>query len=161
MSYVESTLRPNETLLLRGELHWILLVAPVLWLLGGSAALGYGLQLTGAARLIAFGPGLFMLAAGLLGGARELLRLWTTEYAVTSSRVVAKHGWIRRTTTSLPGARIESVHVDQTVLGRMFDYGTVTVRGTGDHAERLTFLKNPISFRNAVMDILAARETES
>lgn len=161
MSYVESTLRPNETLLLRGELHWILLIAPALWLLAGGAMLGNSLRLEGVPQLIALAGGGVATVFGLMGAARELLRLWTTEYAVTSSRVVAKHGWIRRTTTSLPGARIESVHVDQTVLGRLFGYGTVTVRGTGDHAERLTFLKNPITFRNAVMDILAARETET
>ncbi len=155
MSYVESTLRPNESLVVRGNLHWILLIPTMLWWLGSFAALWYGFQYTDTERLIFHGLAAFLALGGTLVGIAALLRLWTTEYAVTSARVVAKHGWIRRTTTSLPGARIESVHVDQTVLGRMFDFGTVTIRGTGDHSERLVLLRNPIAFRNAAMDIIS------
>jgi hypothetical protein len=47
--------------------------------------------------------------------------------------------------------KIESVDVDQSVLGRLLDYGVVTIRGTGTTFEPLPLVERPIDFRNQVI----------
>ena len=46
--------------------------------------------------------------------------------------------------------KVESVNVDQTLLGRIFGYGTVVVHGTGGGLEPLPNIASPITFRNHV-----------
>ena len=46
--------------------------------------------------------------------------------------------------------KVESVNVDQSLLGRLLGYGTVTVHGTGGGIEPLPDIASPIAFRNHV-----------
>ena len=46
--------------------------------------------------------------------------------------------------------KIESVDVDQSIMGRLFNYGTLTVHGTGTGIEPLYQIDSPIEFRNSV-----------
>ncbi len=58
----------------------------------------------------------------LLGAAflwfKAWLYAWSTELAVTSKRVIAKLGFIRCSTVELRHSKVESLHVDQSLLGR-------------------------------------------
>jgi uncharacterized membrane protein YdbT with pleckstrin-like domain len=89
--------------------------------------------------------------AGVLLAIAAWLKRFGTEIAVTDRRVIYKTGLIRRHTTEINMDKIESVDVDQSVLGRMFGYGTVTIRGTGEAVEPLRDIADPIAFRNAIM----------
>ena len=60
------------------------------------------------------------------------------------------HGFIQRHTVEVHMDKIESVDVDQTVLGRILDYGDVTIRGTGTMLEPIREVDRPIAFRNEV-----------
>jgi uncharacterized membrane protein YdbT with pleckstrin-like domain len=83
-----------------------------------------------------------------------LLRAWiartTTELVATDRRIVYKRGLIRRYTAEMNMEKVESVLVEQGILGRIFNYGTITVRGTGGGMEPLANIGAPIAFRNAV-----------
>jgi len=46
--------------------------------------------------------------------------------------------------------KIESVDVDQSIMGRAFNYGDVTIRGTGQTFEPFRQIDRPIDFRNEV-----------
>jgi uncharacterized membrane protein YdbT with pleckstrin-like domain len=81
---------------------------------------------------------------------RAWLRRVTTELAITDLRVIYKAGLFRRHTLEMNRSRIESVDVDQSLLGRIFGYGTVTVRGTGGSLEPLRNIRDPIGFRNHI-----------
>jgi uncharacterized membrane protein YdbT with pleckstrin-like domain len=85
--------------------------------------------------------------AGVLLAITAWLKRFGTEIAVTDRRVIYKTGLIRRHTTEINMDKIESVDVDQSVLGRMFGYGTVTIRGTGEAVEPLRDIADPIAFR--------------
>jgi uncharacterized membrane protein YdbT with pleckstrin-like domain len=74
-----------------------------------------------------------------------------TEIAVTDRRIIYKTGLVQRHTVEISMDKVESVDVDQSVLGRVFGYGTVTVRGTGESAEPLRHVAAPIALRTAVM----------
>jgi hypothetical protein len=46
--------------------------------------------------------------------------------------------------------KVESGQVDQSILGRMLDYGTVTILGTGEGFETLRTIAGPIKLRNSI-----------
>jgi uncharacterized membrane protein YdbT with pleckstrin-like domain len=71
--------------------------------------------------------------------------------AITNRRVVAKVGFIWRRTIEMERQKVESVSVDQSILGRMLDYGTIIVRGTGSTLEPMTNIDSPIEFRNKLL----------
>jgi uncharacterized membrane protein YdbT with pleckstrin-like domain len=76
---------------------------------------------------------------------------WTTEIAVTARRVIYKVGFVRRRTIEMNMDKVESVDVDQSILGRMLDYGDILVRGTGAGIEPLHNIAAPLQFRNAIV----------
>lgn len=99
-----------------------------------------------AVRLAAFA----VLLLGIALFAHMMIIRSTTEIAVTTHRLVLKEGVIARNVDEMNIDRIESVHVIQSVLGRMLDYGTVMVRGMGVGEILLPPLARPVNFRNAI-----------
>jgi uncharacterized membrane protein YdbT with pleckstrin-like domain len=75
---------------------------------------------------------------------------WTTETDVTNLRVVHKTGFIKRRTFEMSLDKVESVDVNQSILGRLLNYGNVTVRGVGEGAETITTIASPLDFRNHI-----------
>lgn len=155
MGYVEHVLQPGETLVHKSKLHWLIYlpVLPFLVLLVLGLALYTGMQSAGADQGAAAVP-LLLLALGAIGGIitwlRAFIRRATTELAVTDRRVIFKRGLIRRHTVEMNMDKVESVDVDQSVLGRIFNYGDVTVRGTGASIEPLRMIGDPLHFRSGV-----------
>jgi uncharacterized membrane protein YdbT with pleckstrin-like domain len=79
------------------------------------------------------------------------LKRFGTEVAVTDRRMIYKSGLIRRHTVEMNLDKVESVDVDQSLAGRPFGYGTVTIRGTGQAVEPLRDVAEPIQFRTAIL----------
>jgi uncharacterized membrane protein YdbT with pleckstrin-like domain len=77
-------------------------------------------------------------------------RRWTTELDVTDRRVVHKRGFITRHTVEMNMDKIESVDVEQSVFGRIFDFGDIAIRGTGTGWEPICTVKAPLKFRNCI-----------
>ena len=74
----------------------------------------------------------------------------TSEFAVTTSRLIFKVGLIARYTTELLLSKVESIGVTQNLLGRVLSYGDITVTGTGGAREVFRRVADPIGFRNHV-----------
>ena len=89
-------------------------------------------------------------ALGVLVIVVALVRRSSTELAVTNRRVIAKFGLIARSTVEMNLAKIESVRVEQTVLGRLFGFGSIIVTGTGSTMDPIRFIADPIAFRQAI-----------
>jgi uncharacterized membrane protein YdbT with pleckstrin-like domain len=97
-----------------------------------------------------------LVAAGVFLLARAWFNAWITEIAVTNRRVIYKRGFISRTTAEMQMDKIESVEVDQSILGRILDYGKVTVLGTGigTGLERITEpIAAPLKLRNHITGV--------
>jgi len=155
MSYVERVMQPGETLLCRSRLHWLIYlpVLPFLAIFLLGAALHLGMQSNSADGASAILPLLLIVvgaAGAIVTGFRAWLRRATTELAVTDRRVIFKRGLVRRHTVEMNMDKVESVDVDQSVLGRIFNYGDVTVRGTGASIEPLRLIDDPLAFRSCV-----------
>src|SRR2546425_1286234 len=144
-TYVDASLLPGEAVLYRAKLHSIVLVPAVIFAV--LAVLG----LFGSG-----GVGLFFLILGAIAGVIGYLGLATSEFALTDRRVLAKVGWISRRSIELLLSKVESVAVEQSVGGRLFDYGTVVLTGTGGTREPFSTIASPFEFRKRVQAQLNA-----
>ncbi len=142
VSYLKQVLQPGETVRYEGSVHWIIYFPAVAFALLGAVATIFGPPGWIAAAF------LFLVALGF--ALHAWFRRWTTEIAVTDRRVIWSRGFISRKSVEVHMDKIESVDVDQSVLGRLVDYGTVTVNGTGTTMETLPLVERPFAFRNAV-----------
>jgi membrane protein YdbS with pleckstrin-like domain len=152
MRYVTRVLQPGETVVYATRLHWIIFWRAILLLiicliLAGVAWYTAGNQNLSLALVIA---AVIFALLGLASAFRWLLRRTTTELAVTNRRVIYKTGLLARHTLEMNRARVESVTVDQTLLGRIFGYGTVTVRGVGSAFEPIRNIGDPLTFRTQI-----------
>src|SRR5919197_1546927 len=91
-----------------------------------------------------------VLAAGVALLAHAWFKRWTTEIAVTDRRIIYKEGFIRRRTIEMHMDKVESVDVEQSILGRLFGYGDILVRGVGTGFEPLRMVASAIELRNHV-----------
>jgi uncharacterized membrane protein YdbT with pleckstrin-like domain len=80
---------------------------------------------------------------------RARWKRWTTEIFVTDRRVIFVHGFFESIEVHMN--QIESVDVDQTLLGRLFGYGDVTIHGTGNTYDPLRAVDRPIALRNEII----------
>ncbi len=147
MKYVEEVLQPGETVLFASTIHW-LIYAPAIVLL--IAAIITAFWAGSGSEFVWRSISLLCLAAALLSAARAWFKRWTTEIAVTDRRIIYKRGFIRRHTIEMNMDKVESVDVNQSLLGRILGYGDVLVRGTGVGFEPLQMIESPIELRNAV-----------
>jgi uncharacterized membrane protein YdbT with pleckstrin-like domain len=75
---------------------------------------------------------------------------WTTETDVTNMRIVHKTGFIKRRTFEMSLDKVESVDVNQSIIGRIMNYGDVTIMGVGEGKETISTIASPLAFRNAI-----------
>ena len=139
-SYVRSNLIAGEEVVYETGLHPIVYLSPAALIFGGIV-LGSVVNPSIGAVLLGFG----VLA---LGGA--WLRQWASEFAVTNRRVIVKLGFISRRTIEINLSKVESVEVNQDIFGRLFNYGTILVIGTGGTKEPFALINDPLGFRRAV-----------
>jgi uncharacterized membrane protein YdbT with pleckstrin-like domain len=152
MRYIDKILQPGEKVLFHGRLHWLIYFPGLLMLLpvfgtlalAGRAQAGTPMALSWLIAALAFAvaSGVMMLSAWF--------RRWTTEIDVTDRRIVFKRGFINRHTVELNMDKVSSVDVDQSVLGRLLNYGDITVNTTGGLFEPLHNIGRPLDFRNHV-----------
>jgi uncharacterized membrane protein YdbT with pleckstrin-like domain len=150
MGYVDKNLIPGETVVYRGSLSKM----PYWWLLiPAAAAVFAGIQQSWIPAAVAL---------GLTGvtWAWTRLRLGATEFAVTNRRVLIKAGVLQRRTVEMMLGQVEGVTVDQGVWGRIFNYGTMTVIGSGGTREAFERIKAPLEFRRQVQIQLARQDDE-
>ena len=88
-------------------------------------------------------------ALGVLILIHTVLRFYTTEIAITNKHLITKPGIIARNGTSLVISRCESCNFNQTMLGRIFRYGSIEVSGAGETNAIMTGISKPIEFVNA------------
>ncbi len=82
-----------------------------------------------------------------------LVDKYTDEFAITNKRVVIKTGLISRKTIELNLNKIESVNVDQTIFGRIFGFGSITIIGIGGTREAFVNIRKPLEFRKKFQEL--------
>ena len=151
MGYAERVLQAGESIVYRARLHWIIYVPGVLFVLLAAAIAVAAAVLTNDTIRI----GLAIAAAiALLIGLYHLIGAWigqvNTEIIVTTRRVIYKTGFISRNTVEMNLDKVESVLVQQGILGRMLDFGTVIIRGVGAGLEPVDNIGAPLELHRHV-----------
>jgi len=129
-SYVEGTLINDEKIIYTGNIS--------VWSL-------FPLLLLGLLLLPMFGLGLLLWVIALV-------RYKTTELAFTNKRVIAKFGFVSRRTIELNLMKVESLQVNQGILGRVFNFGTLVISGAGNPQAPIPGISNPMTFRRSFME---------
>lgn len=78
---------------------------------------------------------------------------WQSEFVITNRRIIIKTGLIARRTVEMNLSKIESVNVDQSVMGRILSYGSITIIGTGGTRETFHNISKPLEFRKAFQEL--------
>lgn len=81
------------------------------------------------------------------------LKRWSDEFVVTNKRIICKTGLFSRKTLEMNLNKIETVNVDQSVFGRLFGYGTITIIGTGGTKESFPDIGNATEFRKRFQEV--------
>ncbi|HTJ56760.1 MAG TPA: PH domain-containing protein [Devosiaceae bacterium] len=150
MSYLDRILQQGEQVLVTGKKHWIIYAPGAVIMVVAGVIEGLKGFLPGMDGLIDI-LALLVAVLALIVLFREWFEQWTTEIVVTNRRVIYKRGFISRYTREMNMEKIESVGVDQPLLGRLLNYGTVDVRGTGTGLEQLRGIADPLQLRNAII----------
>lgn len=126
-AYINSVLHNNETVVYETKLHWKIYILSILFL--PIAGIG-----------ILFFPFAFI--------ARK-----TNEFAVTNKRIISKSGLISRKAYDILLRKVESVYVEQGIIGRTLNYGKVIVRGAGS-VQEYNGITDPLTFKRIVDELI-------
>ena len=129
MSYIDDSLIEGERLLHRARLSW--------WSQAGLIVLGL--------VLLVVVVGLFFIIAAWI-------KMKSTEVAITNRRVIAKTGFIKRSTVEINLEKVEALKVEQSFMGRMLNYGTIFISGAGTSVAPIHDIADPLVFRRKFME---------
>jgi len=162
-AYVKRSMQDDELVRYTAQLHWIVYHAGVFITLFGAFVghflpvlvndfLGedYSVFLSAPIKYIS----IMIIVIGALQLLISFIRQISTELVVTDQRVIAKHGLISTTSYELMMTKVEGATIDQTILGRIFGYGTLMVKGTGGGISPIDHVAKPFFFHAALMDSL-------
>ncbi|MFW6275832.1 MAG: PH domain-containing protein [bacterium] len=139
MGYVEENLLTDESIITKGRLHWILFLGPAIMFL---------IAIIVASNDPTVSPGFFFIAIVWL--LKKLIDFYCTELAITDKRVIVKFGFIRRNTIELNHSKVESLNIDQGIIGRLLNFGTIKIHGTGSGTTPVPKVEAPLQFRRVL-----------
>jgi uncharacterized membrane protein YdbT with pleckstrin-like domain len=149
--YIDDILQPGEKVLYSTNAHWIFyLPAIAAWIVAAILLVLSRLVVGDSMTLFCLACATIVALAALFLMGKAWFHRWTTETDVTNLRVVHKTGFIKRRTFEMSLDKVESVDVNQSILGRMLNYGDVTVRGVGEGFETIKTIASPLDFRNHI-----------
>lgn len=125
--YIERYLAPGEQIRSRAKLHWIL------WVRAWGALLLLGIFVVGIVIFV-----------------HQAITMNTTELAATDRRLILKRGLFQRQVMDIGLNNIEAVRISQGYLGRLLDFGRLTIHGTGDDAWSTPLIADPSGFRRDI-----------
>jgi uncharacterized membrane protein YdbT with pleckstrin-like domain len=149
--YIDEILQPGEKVLYSTNAHWMFYLPAILAWIVALALLGLSrATTTEGIILLSLSASAVVALAGVYWTVRAWFHRLTTETDVTDRRVVHKTGFIKRRTFEIALDKIESVDVDQTILGRLLNYGDVTIMGVGEGRQTISTIASPLAFRSAI-----------
>jgi uncharacterized membrane protein YdbT with pleckstrin-like domain len=149
--YIDDILQPGEKVLYSTNTHWIFfLPAMAGWTVVAALLVLSGMVPPGPPVLVCLSLATIVAIFALYKTATAWFHRWTTETDVTNLRVVHKTGFIKRQTFEMSLDKVESVDVNQSILGRLFNYGNVSIFGVGEGNKTIDTIASPLEFRNSI-----------
>jgi uncharacterized membrane protein YdbT with pleckstrin-like domain len=149
--YIDDILQPGEKVLYSTNAHWIFYwPAIAAWIVAAILLVLSRATVTDSIVLLCLSGSAVVALAALYWTFTAWFHRWTTETDVTNLRVVHKSGFIKRRTFEMSLDKVESVDVNQSILGRILNYGDVTILGVGEGRETIRTIASPLAFRNFI-----------
>jgi uncharacterized membrane protein YdbT with pleckstrin-like domain len=151
MSYIQKTLLANEKILYQTTVHKFIYISAVGWLFFAILLFIYSFELhentyMRMARISSY----ILFAMTAYDFLLSFIKIHFSEFALTNKRVLVKTGFIRRQSLETFLQKVEGIQVDQSILGRVFNFGTITIIGTGGSRDRFAKIDDPMTFRRRV-----------
>jgi uncharacterized membrane protein YdbT with pleckstrin-like domain len=146
VGYVEKNLMSGEEVVYRAKVHWMIYLMGLFFIV-------LGITIIASAKEIAL-LGVLLVIGGLIDLFKAFIFKMSTELVVTTKRVIAKFGFIKRTTMELNHSKVESLSVDQGIIQRILNAGTITVHGTGGGKTPIPNIDEPLIFRTNAMETI-------
>jgi len=151
MSYIKKHLMPGEYVEHETQLHWMVYLPAYIFLALAITLFAVVMRQGAENRELLPIPAVF-LGAALLAMLVAATYRNSAEFAVTNKRVIVKTGFLSRRSTEILLRQVEAISVNQGLLGRMFDYGTITIEGTGVDRVPYPRIAGPMAFRLSVQE---------
>jgi uncharacterized membrane protein YdbT with pleckstrin-like domain len=149
--YIDDILQPGEKVLYSTNAHWVFYwPAIAAWIVAIILFIASRTTVTEGLVLLCLSASAVAAIAALYWTVKGWFHRWTTETDVTNLRVVHKTGFIKRRTFEMSLDKVESVDVNQSILGRILNYGDVTILGVGEGKETISTIASPLAFRNSI-----------
>lgn len=154
VSYVENNLISGEQIIYNAKVHWFVFIPSVIYFIVGM----FLRKISTPETILFFVIGTILICISIFSLIKAFITKFSTELAVTSKRVIAKIGFIRRNTIELNHSKVESINVHQSVFGRIFNFGTLVINGTGGGKTPISSIDSPLDFRKNAMQAIDARQ---
>lgn len=144
-NYTDNTLVPGEKIICSAHYHWFYWVkraALYVLLIGGGL-------LVDSFTLLPFVVTAVGVLISLFHFAWSMIVYMNDEMVITNHRVILKTGIFSRDVFEMQIQKVETVLVDQSIPGRIFNYGTIACRGTGGTISKHIEIEAPLDFRAA------------
>jgi uncharacterized membrane protein YdbT with pleckstrin-like domain len=149
--YIDDILQPGEKVLYSTNAHWIFyLPAIAAWIVAIVFIVLSRIFVADVPVLLCLSMAAVSAVFALYKTLTAWFHRWTTETDVTNLRVVHKTGFIKRRTFEMSLDKVESVDVNQSILGRILNFGDVTILGVGEGKETISTIASPLAFRNSI-----------
>lgn len=149
--YIDDILQPGEKLLYSTNVHWIFYLPAIgCWVAALALLVVTRMFIQDYIVLFCLAAATIAALAALYLSFRAWFHRWTTETDVTNLRIVHKEGFITRKTFEMSLEKVASVSVNQSILGRLLNYGDVTISSVGDKSEAIETIAAPLAFRNFI-----------
>jgi len=146
MGYVTNNLLIGESICYEAKLHWVIFLKGLLFI-GISIAMLIWLEHPYGSYAALF---FFLLAIFYL--IRPAIDYYFSEFAVTNKRLIVKTGLIKINSLEILLNKVEGIQVNQSILGRILGYGSITITGTGGTRDPFLNIGNPLEFRRMAQE---------
>ena len=164
MAFSKKNLNANETIALDMHPHWWYFAEPAFTLAGAIIAaivvLAETDKGTNAHKFLGYLTIGLMILAGLWLVGRYMKWL-TTEFVITSQRLIFRQGMLAKTGIEIPLERVNNVNFNQSIFERMLGAGDLLIESGGeDGQQRFTDIRHPEKVQNLIhsqMEAVAQR----
>ncbi len=152
MSVIEKNLMAGEKIVYRGRLHRIIFLKATIILL--AALVSFFLPHISVWIILSW----VLLAVAVAAGISSAVNWFTSEFIVTNKRITMRVGFIRSHSVEILLTKVEAIMVDQDIFGRILDYGTISITGTGGTQEKFDTISAPFEFRKMTQEQIASAQ---
>lgn len=149
MSYIDKNLMDGESVAYRTRMHWIVFKSAFIYAVIAALLFSAGKQVEEV-------WGVVFAVIAFIVGLNALIIFLTSEFAVTSHRVIVKAGFIRRASLEILLSKVEAIGVRQGILGRILGYGNVHITGSGGTRDPFRKIANPLEFRKRAQEQISS-----